>query len=300
MRVLLINFCPVRYLSQTYCPNLENYSPCMCPIQGKKYFVLECVGVSTEHVRNIFISTKSVDFDQISFQLNDSLFPMDLFVSHRANSITVCGNNSNPQQFYPDIHPDAFRSSRNFTVEFNLKSINMCKMNLSFLATFYQLKTLSIWNSVGLNSSSFPPLPNLINLWITDSKFNSNGWSIFLNSIKCLEELNLENNGLNNEQVDQILELIFMSPSKDTLTLLDLSSNSLTRIPSQVKYFSRVNKIYLNNQNGQGFGIVSEISLLAPVRFLDLTYCSINEIQTTTFQGFNCIDYTNAPESIFF
>ena len=207
-----------------YCPNIENHSTCTCRFQGRKYFELKCVHVSIEQIRT-FLSTIHVDFSSIHIEPNDSIIPIDFLVNHRAVEIKLCGNDSNPQQFQPEIHPEAFRSSRNFTETFYIVSFNLSNVNFSFLTNFHRLKVLGIDNSFDLNLATFPTLDSLIELWIIYCQELS-GWSNFPTLSNGISILSLEGNKLNDEEADRILQWILLGPSRYTLTGLINSYNA--------------------------------------------------------------------------
>ena len=204
----------------------------------------------------------------------------------RPYSFKLQGNYSNPFQFSPEIHPDAFRSFQNIPIRVTLKSVDMCNFNFSFLAGFQELNDLVLWNVVNVHLAALPLLPSLNQLSLYENS-GLNEWTHFPPSIYRFTGLDLQNNGLTDEGVDRILEWLVNGPSKDTLGFLYLSGNALTRIPQTIKSFSMLYEILLNGQTGSGFGVVPNNSLvfLGPVLVLNLENSSITEIQNDNFKG---------------
>ena len=277
------------------CPNGEDFSPCECSgyfRENQKYFNLECTKVPINQVYETLKSKTAANINEFIlreyvFDVNvDFVIPNNFFVDHLMSKIIVRGVDSDRQKTRLEIHPEAFRSSRNSSKEAHILSIDMSSLNFSFLTGFEQLTNLFIWNAVNAHVSGLPLLQKLNELRISHSS-GLNEWTHFPPSINALSGLILQHNGLVDEAVYRVLEWIVTGPSKDTLQWLYLSGNSLTRIPPQIKLFSKLCDIYLDGQQSPGFGVVpaSSLNFPGPVRFLNLASCHITEIHNDNFKG---------------
>ena len=218
-------------------------------------------------------------------QSKDNVIPKDLLGTARiTKNIAVYGNDSSPESFCPEIHPKAFQSTKNFTKSFFIKSMDMAKINFTFLAEFNMLGHISLWNSMNVDLSSLPALNNLKNLEIKNCS-GPNKWKSFPRLISGLNYISLEGNELNDEGAGRILDWILSGPSWKTLSYIILSRNALTRIPDQLKSFPLLITIFLDNQQKPGFDVLDPFSFTAPITYLNLERCYINEIQPNTFLG---------------
>lgn len=98
--------------------------------------------------------------------------------------------------------------------------------------------------------------------------------------------LNCKSQQLNDTEAHRILGA-FISPSVSPLSVLDLSNNLLTTVPSLISSssFPRLSYVLLNANNIQFIGSDS-FSNFALLRFLDLSDNQIVNIQFGAFEGF--------------
>ena len=98
--------------------------------------------------------------------------------------------------------------------------------------------------------------------------------------------LNCKSQQLNDTEAHRILGA-FISPSVSPLSVLDLSNNLLTIVPSLISSssFPRLSYVLLNANNIQFIGSDS-FSNFALLRFLDLSDNQIVNIQFGAFEGF--------------
>ena len=236
-------------------------------------------------IQEKFYATNSSVFDYVYMQIEDNFIPEDIFINHGVINISLSGKI--PDQYHPEIHPEAFRSCQNVLQYFRLASLDMSKMNFSFLTGFHQLTKLEMTNMINTHLTAFPLLQNLKELSVSNSArlaelFN---FSFCLNGF---EKLILQHIGLTDEDADQILKWIASGPSKETLNYLDLSGNALTRISQHIKLLSGLEILLIGDQTEPGFGVVPAFSFYFhhPIRLLNLSSCYITEIQPEAFQGF--------------
>ena len=199
------------------------------------------------------------------------------------------GNDSNREQFCPEIHPEAFGFSRNITEDFKLTSLDMSKLNFSFLTDFHQLTRIIISHAINVNLLGLPLLSSLSDLSITYSS-GFNEWTNNPLSKNEPHTLILDHNALDDDIVDRFLDWIIQGPVKDSLTHLHLSGNAMTRIPQKIKIFTRLFAIFLDRQQAPGFGNISPLystSFLGFARDLHLTSCFITDLEMNAFEGFN-------------
>lgn len=274
------------------CPNEEDYSPCSCFIQGRKYDLI-CTSVSLKQVYDILKRNTVADWDHISFEIlrNDFSIQKDIISNHRAIKITINGNDRNPKQYLrsEQIHPQAFLSTSNFTKKLCIRSFDLRNFEWPSLGRlFHQLQELNIERSLNVNLDNLTSLRSLSHLSIINCTSWHNRWMDFPFSFdNGLERMVFSGCGLDNGISDYILQRISHS-SNETLIYLDLSHNGLTRIPPALEYFVNIRHIYINNQRKPGFGFLSSIpiSFSARVQIFDLQFCYITDIQPGAFQGF--------------
>ena len=245
-------------------------------------------------------SKEAIEFNKIALDIawisNNSVIPEDMFADHVV-TYEIAIIDSRPDVSAPielKIHRDAFRSSRNFTKRFkisNIGSYNHHMFNFSFLDDFNELQEFVVFRAYSFQWNTLPPLSNLNLISICRCHSVMNTLFVynpkFPRLIKGLDKLELKSDKLQDKAAEIILEWVLTGPSYDTLYHVDLSGNELTRIPRQLKSFSRLKTIRLKNQKHPGFGVISSSSVPLPdsVIFLDLSCTHIINILPDTFEG---------------
>ena len=247
-----------------------------------------------ERIHQVFISVNmTAQIDQIFLEIpdNESFIPKDILANHSAVAIWIGGNDTASAQFCPEIQSGAFRSSSNVNEEFYISSLDMRKIDWSFLNGFIKLRILSINYAVNVELSKLPSLPKLTDLGLHFCK-GVNDWTHFPNLSNGLKYLAIVYSGLNDNALDRILDWVLRGLSNGTLRNLCLSENALTCIPRQLKYFPCLVRIHLDGQKYPGFGTISDLSLPAPVIYLNLSSSYITTVLAGAFKG-NCFSIVN-------
>ena len=199
-----------------------------------------------EEIYNVFKNTISADFKSIVFSAlyaNKNFHYKENFLfDHRVLEMTLQCNIWEKKEL--TIHPEAFASSRNLMEEFGISYCDLSQLKFRFLVGFNRLSKFYIMDSVNVHMLNFPSLPNLTELVITLCPTALSNWTNFPNLTNGLTFLNVQDNGLNNQMLDRVLEWILNGPSRNTLSYIDLSGNTLTRIPPQLRYFLRSKYYY--------------------------------------------------------
>ena len=200
------------------CPNGENYSPCHCIFDrynGQYHLFVN--NISIEQIQQIFNSAKPTNSGFVYLEIL-AFIPKDVFIEHQFTTISLIGID---QKYSPIIHPEAFRSCRTVCREFKLKSLDMTKMNFSFLAGFNSLEAFLMLNVVNIHFTAFPILGNLHKLEIQ----NSSGLNHFRPTSSPLSVFNqhkfftlkLIDNRLSDKSAERFLKWIAAGPSNETL-----------------------------------------------------------------------------------
>ena len=242
----------------------------------------------SNEVKMVFKLTTPADLDlfQLISQKKNSLnISEDLLVEHRVKSIYFFYEHYG---FLPPInltvHPEAFRNSRYFTNKIRFNGFDIS--HFYFLASFNELQELEIEHSLSVNLRTLPLLPSLKALIIKECSGliiqpNTDDFPLLA---RGLEIVVLRGNSLNDGDCERILDWILSGASSETLIHLDLTTNRLTRIPRQLKYFQRLEYIrFCGNEFGRGS--LSTLFFPKSVQFLDLQLCSIAEIQPGAWNG---------------
>ena len=289
-------------MRQFHCPNLEDYLPCCCYQVAYQSSNIMCRLTSIKKVEEAFQRTRPSDIDTLHIYptFYNALLEKNIFGNkHRFKKIYLTNEDKEKDRFnpeiqlshlfiYPEIHMEAFASSntRSFTTEFIIIDQNMELLKFNFLKDFNQLNTLKIVDSKKVHLSDLPELPNLIRISISNSSFKENWWINLPSLIKGILDLYLDYNELDDEAAGWILQWIVMGPSRDTLRCIDLSGNTLTKIPHQLKLFSHLKNIKLQDQNPPGFGFIPKISLpIYSVNTLDVSSTYLTYIEPEAFES---------------
>ena len=262
------------------------YWPCRCqPCQCTSR--IDCIKLSAEEIRNVFESSTAVLVQNLFLELaeDETKYPKDIISKHIALTIELFDTHHDPKNISLEIHPEAFRYSRNVTKHFILKNLEMFNFDWSFLAEFNQLKNITILDSFNVQLTNLPLLPSLIELHI----FRSTGFKNMINFpilLNGLKRLVIQDSGLNDKEMDRILNCIQNGPSNETLRYIYINGNALTQIPRQLYSFPHLIDIFIDRQKSPGLGIISELSFLAPINVLNFHSSHISEIKPAAFKGF--------------
>ena len=278
-------------MNKTYCPNTDDFFPCLC-----SYRSMHCGDIPLDSVRNLF-KTKSAGLNKNeanhllkNFELlippKDLVIPADLLSDKFAAEIITlhCQDDKGTQRLKVD--PEAFRSSRNFILTVEIFLCDTGELDFLFLRGFQRLVKLDLSSDMNvhlLNWTSLPTLPNFRSLDISYSE-GLNEWVDFPKLEKGLEAIQLPCNKISDLTMDRIMQWILSSPSADTLGHLNVGRNALTKIPSGLSSLKRLQivRLYFNPitciQTGM-FNFSSVINI-----FLEGT--QINAIEPEAFQGY--------------
>ena len=249
----------------------------------------------------IFQSTTAVGLYEIYLlnilpndeEFNNVFIPEDVFAYHWVTEEIEIGHCSSCDgKRFLKIDPNAFRSSKNFTLSFLINDFDLKNLNFNFLENFIGLEYLGFHNCTNVHLIDLPVLPNLFILSL-NSCTGLNDWVFPTPIANHFQKITFSNNAIDDEQIEQILNSFSAGPSEDNLISLDLSYNALTKIPTSLKLFQSLEEIFLHHQEKPGFGVLLIfLSLRAPLSMglhflnvLDLSSSHITRITSNTFLG---------------
>ena len=92
---------------------------------------------------------------------------------------------------------------------------------------------------------------------------------------------------LGDSKISDILDAFLKTPGVSPVGCLELSSNQLTRVPSQMKLFDQLEwvELYNNNITFIESGAFNFPNASDPLQYLDLTYNKMTTIAPGTFTG---------------
>ena len=226
---------------QYSCPNVEDYSPCVCPFTREQTRILVCENVHPNEISQTFQLTTPAEFEKIFlfFPLDGKSsikIPENVFGNHWVINTIELGNDHRTKTIL-DIHPNAFQSSASYIKSLYIDKFDFRHMDFTFLASFTQLTALGISQSKDIDLLSlFNQLPKLCSIfYIKESTlWISNEWKNCSISGESLAVIELYSNGLTDKIEDNILECITTDNFKN-LQILSLRRNLLTRLPRQLE-----------------------------------------------------------------
>jgi len=223
--------------------HLHDYRPCLCLGSGKSGLEVFCsidkesdITAMQKAFRRSTVQNHASVALEISFL---SAIPADLLGGKSSRQIHLYG----PQQhqFSPNqLHPDAFASSVNETLELFIYDSDLSVTDWSFLERLQRLEQLYIRMSILESLQTLPFLPHLHSLYVEDC---SGRWAWPSGATPNLNSLTIKS-APDFTQAD--LEDVFYSvPS--SATYLDLSDSQLKRIPAAMGRFHRLKYLDLSS-----------------------------------------------------
>ena len=265
---------------------LQDYSPCFCFVNNTNEAMVSCNDVSVETVRDAFQRVNHPEIFALLWSssadaTNTISVPLDFLGNTSVTSVIhiTTGNSNYPKLV---IDPLALRSSQNSLAKFQVSNVDFgLQKDFNFLKGFDKLEELSISQIINFTASQYLP-PSL-------KKLTVNQCSLDFNQIAFpakLTELYLWENEIYDEKADEILTKLAASTSADSLEVLDLSKNSLTRIPSQVgSAFPKLKRLNLKKNKISNIPSAS-INFASPyLENLDLSENGIKTIASGAFVG---------------
>lgn len=275
-------------LATCWPPCDEDYTPCSCEVYnttGQKW--VYCFGVTPTQVAEVFSRTPTVDLEALNMFLSVSEvleIPANLMGNSRALDLTLYG----PSEGYPlKIHPDAFRSTRNYTTLLEIEYYDMSQLNMAFLTGFNQLGSMFFGNVFNLPQglSSLPPLPSLWRMYIGPGCTGLEDWlAPFPKLARGLEDLHLMGQRLDEAAIGRILYWLLES-STNTLSTLTLDGQQMAMVPTQISSFTKLSNLEMIG-NSAPFTLQSRsLTFTSDIRWVEMSYSKIDYIEPGAFQG---------------
>ena len=238
--------CIEQMVAQSFenCP-FNFYDPCRCQRSGADYYIT-CYSVPADQIRAAFERSNVTDHYRLYIhERNSTVWPADLLAGKRVDGIAIMCEGALQLQH---IDVDAFRSSENFTTFVWLDGCDLTSPEFDF----YFLNNFNVLDSMEISaggSSVFPPMPFLPKLSKLHTRLSSGLRRWYQpEQTPALNDIRLFNIGASS---DEAINAIMQSLAfyNDTLQKLDLEYVGLTRIPAQIRYFTRLHSLTLRGDS---------------------------------------------------
>ena len=276
----------------TYCK--QNNSTCSCDFTLNLIDV-NCQDVSVESIRDEFQRLNDPNIYAFSGYLSSDgvtdiiSLPADFLGNTSVTSAIYIDLrwrgpwHSIYEDKYPNlvINPLAFRASqKSLSREFKVSNVDLSlQKDFNFLNGFDKLEQLSFLSAYNLTAFQYlPPLPSLQKLSVEHCEYQLNQIAFPDLSPAKLKNLQLWDNEISDEKADEIVAKLAASTSANSLEVLNLESNSLTRIPIQVG--SHFPELHVINLGGNSISHISSSSLNFTSPYLELLHLSSNGLKT--------------------
>ena len=276
----------------------QNYSPCSCDVNYKNEISVYCHGVSVESVRDAFLRINDPEiYSLVIYRIvadakNTISLPADFLGNTRVTAeIVIDGTtywDKTNSTYIPDyskipnlvIHPLTFQSSQNSLMSFKVSNFDFgLQKDFNFLKGFNRLEELDIYRTNNLTAFQYlPQLPSL-------QTFKVGGCNENCSDIVPVPDLCPTNLKTCDQQADEIVAKLATSTSADSLEVLNLIFNSVTRIPSQVgSAFPKLTDVDLRGSSISHIPS-SSLTFTYPLMSINFHSNSIKTIESGAFQG---------------
>ena len=285
-----------------YC---DSYPPCVCSTSGGLVCNrLPLADVKKAFNRTVVVNESIVQLEELhlspSVADEPSPIPRDLLESSGQLRFTTIYLSCPKDRFQLMVHPDAFTGTQNHTIRMRISLCDLSRLDFYFLHGFRRLESLKIWYSFDAHLAGwnrFPDLPALSDLGIYQCG-GLNNWTSFPQLVNGLKEMDLQGNGLNDDSMGRILDWALKSSAGSLQKLLIgayMDGNNLTKIPSQIGSFHRLDHLDLSGRynsdkkSPKPFGIATVSSCLlsfgSTVKSLNIQSAGLSFIKPGAFQG---------------
>ncbi len=267
-------------------PCNEDFSPCQCIISFGD-FTVNCTGVNMTEVQKVFIRTTTLRIDVLYLTaFDDQIIPPNLLPRKEVRIVSI---QSHDMYDHLIVDQDAFDSSRAITERLTIEFCDLAYFDFSFLTSFSRLKSLKIVGSLNIVSKVILTLPILTSISTISLTFCSgfHDWQTFpALASGVLEILELQSNQDIDDKIMGVILGGILPSSAYSLKSLLLSENKLTKIPEELHFFSRIEKI---DVHGNSIPAITNISFQSsfefPILDLDISSSGVAEIQPDAFSG---------------
>lgn len=266
----------------------EDFSPCTCILftVEENVIVVECEEISSEEIKQVFERNTTSKIIRLFLTLTDTAatLPANLMGENIVREIGLTCLN---RDFNLQIDPDAFANSASTVVGFYVNGCSLPQLEFTFLTNFNHLTDIEIENSTFPVMKDLPTLPALKILGISECD-NYVEWG--LPDLSSLIELKLISDMLSDQAVDDILNSILLSYN-NSLSILSLVNNSLTRVPDAVHLLPHLTSL---NMNENTLSVLPAGSLVfssgREMDFLGFDDLSLEKIEPGALQGISNIN----------
>jgi Leucine-rich repeat (LRR) protein len=184
------------------------------------------------------------------------------------------------------INSDAFRSSRSTALGVSIENCDLSQLDWRFLNEFSVLESMHLVGSTlkNNNMNSFPLLTSVSSF----SMLNCGNFDVLYPPERTphLIHLQIDNSfNVSDDAFERIISASADGPYRDSLQILSLVRNKMTRIPSAIGNFTNLRHLLLS---GNSIQILSRGSLHFPSNSLStlwLNHNLISTIQPEAFKG---------------
>ena len=230
------------------CEPLLTYAPCTCRANPFPTRVsIDCPRIPFALITAAFARSKSnvTTHELVHLRLGNSTdIPTDL-MGLRSNTRNIqlsCKDNTlSPLT----INQNAFRSSRTTANHVTIEKCDLRQLDWQFLTQFSVLDSLLLVESSIINMQNMPLLPSVTAIYI----IGCGGFQELYppEQTPNLTRLQIDNSFNVSDQVFDSIVTTAASSYMDTLEILSLVGNKMTRIPSAVGNFTRLISLQMEN-----------------------------------------------------
>ena len=268
-----------------------DYTPC-------NYFSgnVICDKIPLDEVKKVFRRTSFPRLASAKLILHpyifiDKFIPEDVFGTKLILDINLEYSSDSGGDIELQVDANAFRSTKSYTNQFKIHTIDCTNLNLGFLSGFDKLIYLDLTNIFNIQYClpSLPPLPNLNYLDISYCT-GMNHLNIFPTLTNGLKGFSFDGDvdnimtSYNDDTVGRIIDWLLLS-SANTLKDLGITyMNRMTRIPNKIASFKALERLWLNENNISTIKF-GAFSFSVPVSLLHIGGNEMKEIEPGAFQG---------------
>lgn len=247
-----------------------------------------CSVIEVPTVIDVFKRTQTIELAEFKYfkNINDNFIP-DNFISNKTvGKLNLnCGDSLTTK-----IDKDSFNSTRPVTTVVELHTCLLKDSDLSFIEGFIKMTSLLIENfqEMGKLFSTFPTnLPTTNNIKFLQCA----GWNTLMNTPSPVVDARkfirldvVKSIDMSDDAMNVVMEWAVQS-FNSTLESLYIYSNNLTRIPSQIEFFGRIENLDMKNNLFPRI-LSGSLKLTSnSVGFIGLSNCGVQQIESNAFEG---------------